>query len=174
MPNSPNVLNYGILKGDVYFTPDGGVERHLGNAPLFQIQPAITKVDHFSSRDGKGAKDASLVQRTEATITLNLDEITIENLALALFGEASANSDGDMEFEILSVAKKEGRLRLVGTNDFGNRFQAIVDKVSFTPSDPIDFISEDIAVIALEGECFKVGDNAGFGTVTEIRDAPTT
>lgn len=174
MPASPNVLNYAILKGDLYFTPEGGVERHLGNAPLLQIQPNITKLDHFSSRDGSGSKDRSITQRKEATVTLNLDEITPENLSLALFGTAALNSDGDMEFDIMSEDEVVGALRLEGTNDVGNRFRVVVDRVSFVPSDPIDFISEEIAVIALEGECLKVGNNPGFGTITEIRDAPTT
>lgn len=174
MPASPNVLNYAILKGNLFWTPLGGVERHLGNAPAFSIQPAVTKIDHFTSREGKGLKDAVIVQRAEATIAIELDEITLENLSLALFGSAYENSDGDDEFAIMSEDAVVGSLRLEGANDAGNRFRAVVDKVSLTPSDAIDFISEDVTSIKVEGDCLKVPGALGFGLITEIRDAPST
>lgn len=174
MPASPNVLNYAILKGDLFWTPTGGIERHLGNAPKLSIQPDITKIEHFSSREGVGTKDANITQRIKATVAISLDEINLENLGLALFGTVYENSDGDPEFAILSESTVEGSLRLEGKNDVGNRFRVVVDKVSIVPSDAIDFISEDVAVINIEGEALKVAGNAGFGLITEIRDAPTT
>jgi hypothetical protein len=174
MPASPNVLNYAVLKGDLYFTPSGGVERHLGNAPAFSIQPDITKLEHFSSREGVGKKDANITQRMQGTVSVTLDEITLENLALALFGTPYTNSDGDPEFAIMSVSSVEGSFRLEGKNDQGNRFRAVVDRVSLTPGEAIDFISEEIATIQLEGEALQVAGQPGFGLITEIRDAPTT
>lgn len=174
MPNSPNVLNYAVLKGRAYWTPVGGVERALGNAPAVEITPDITKLEHFSSMEGVGLKDANITQRVKATVAITLDEITLENLALGLFGTVYQNSDGDPEFAILSESAIEGSLRLEGTNDVGNRFRAVIDKISITPSDAIPFISEDVAEIKIEGECLKVTGAAGFGLITEIRDAPST
>jgi hypothetical protein len=174
MPASPNVLNYAVLKGRAYWTPAGGVERPLGNAPRIEITPDITKLEHFSSMEGVGLKDANITQRIQASIAFDLDEITIDNLALALFGSVYENSDGDPEFAIMSESTVEGSLRVEGTNDVGNRFRATVDKVSITPSEAIPFISEEVAVLTIEGECLKVAGAAGFGLVTEIRDAPTT
>lgn len=174
MPASPNVLNYFIGKGNLFWTPQGGIERHLGNAPLVQVQPNLTKLPHFSSMGGIATKDREVTQRKEATVTINLDEITIENLGLALFGTPEVNSDDDMEFRIMAEPEQIGRLRLVGSNDVGDRFIVIIDRVSINPSDPIDFISEEFAVLALEGETTEVIPGNGFGSVTVLRDAPTT
>lgn len=174
MPNSPNVLNYAVLKGLLFWTPAGGVERCLGNAPKVEITPDITKLEHFSSMEGVGFKDANITQRVKGTIAITLDEITLDNLALALFGTVYANSDGDPEFALLSESTIEGSLRLEGKNDVGNRFRAVIDKVSITPSDAVPFISEEVAELNIEAECLKVAGNAGFGLITEIRDAPST
>lgn len=174
MPNSPNVLNYFLGKGDVYFTPLGGVERHLGDCQLFEVQPATEYLDHYSGRDGIGAKDRTVAQRVQGTVNMTLHEITPENLALALFGEAEVNTDGKMEFAIMSEAEKVGGLRLVGTNQVGSRYQVIVDRVSVRPSDPIGFISEEWSAIQIQAEMLKVPGNIGFGTVTELADEPST
>lgn len=165
MATSPNITNYYVGKGNAYFTPTGGVEAHMGNAPSWKITPKITKLDHFSSQVGIKSKDKSIVQAKEATIDITLDEITIDNLQIALFG--TTGSAGN--FNILTSSGSTGALRFTGENDVGNRFEVIIPSVSFTPGQGIDFISDGFGVIQLTGDILAVAGS--FGTVTETVDA---
>lgn len=175
MPNSPNILNYHVGKGDLYFTPDGGAERHMGNCPSYVITPSAEFLDHYSSRSGVGIKDRSVPTRLTASIAITLDEITPENLALALFGDdPELNSDGDMEFRIMTNSIREGSLRLVGMNDVGSRYRVVLDKVQFKPQEDVPFISEEYGQIVLNAELLEVVAGQGFGSVTEISDEPST
>lgn len=175
MPNSPNVLNYMVGKGLAFWKPVGGVKRALGNAPRFEVQPNFEFLDHISSMQGVGYKDRSVPRALQGVVNFELDEITPENLALGLFGEAEENSDGDMELTIMSVAIVEGELSFLGQNDIGSKFEVVIDRVQIRPGDPIGFISEEWSAISLTGEMLKVTPNAaGFGTVREISDEPST
>lgn len=169
MATSPNISNYFIGKGNLYFTPTGGVERHMGNAPSIKITPKITKLDHFSSMAGIKSKDQSLILSKEATIDLTLDEITVDNLAIALFGVSTTNTAAQAGFNILSESEVTGSLRFNGTNEVGNKFDATISSVSFTPNAGFDFISDNEGQIQLTGDCFVV--NGSFGTVAETVDA---
>lgn len=171
MPASPNILNYFIGKGILSFTPDGGSLRDLGNAPSFEVVPTIEKLDHFESRSGVKAKDRSVAVTVEGQVNITLDEITPDNLSLALFGPdlVVVNTAGNPEFNILSSAEIKGKLVLTGTNEIGNQFLVTVESVSFTPSAGFNFISEEFSLIELEGEMLKVGGI--FGTVEETLEA---
>ena len=75
MPTSPSVQNYHIGKGVVTFTETGGsTARDLGNAPDFVYTPKVTKLEHFSSREGVKTKDFTAITEIGATIKLTLDE----------------------------------------------------------------------------------------------------
>lgn len=169
MPTSPSVLNYFIGKGTLSFTPSGGSARALGNAPTFEVVPTIEKLDHFSSMEGIKSKDRSVTVSVSGTVNIVLDEITKENLAMALFGDPEENSAGDNAFDILGTEEIEGSLTFVGTNSVGNKFTVVVNSVSFTPSAGFNFISEEFGEISLTGEMAKV--NGSFGTVTKTADA---
>ena len=171
MPTAPDILNYFIGKGVLVFVPEGGSPRDLGNAPAFSVTPEIEKLDHFSSRSGVRTKDRSVAVETSGTVNITLDEITTDNLALALFGlsPVAANTDGEEEFDILSEAEVKGELRFEGTNDIGSRFRVVVLSVSFTPTNPVEFINDEFGQIELEGEMLAM--NSVFGSVTKILDA---
>src|SRR5688572_17811530 len=87
MATAPNVNNYVVGKGNVYFTPEGGSRRHLGNCPAFNVEPELEELEHFSSMEGVRTKDLTVVLSKSATITLTLEEFSQENVALALMGE---------------------------------------------------------------------------------------
>ncbi len=84
--------NYTVSKGELHFslfkagteTPSGF--RFLGNAPEFNITIDNETLDHFDSTRGIREKDASIVLETNASGTMTLDDIQIENLALFMFG----------------------------------------------------------------------------------------
>jgi hypothetical protein len=166
MAISPSPLNYFIGKGNVYFTPTGGIEEHIGNVPAVRLEPKIEKKEHFSSMQGIQEKDDEIIVRKSATLTLTLDEITLENLARAWFGGPISGTP--RAFELLASSAVTGAIRVEGTNEKGNRFQVVINKVSFAPG-AVDLISDDYATIELTGECLSV--DGSFGTVTETEAA---
>ena len=95
MSVSPNVDNYTLGKGKLYFNRKDSLgvyegERSLGNAPEFTFSMSIDKLDHYSSMSGIRAKDASVVTELTAQVSFTLDEITADNLELLFFGNSTA------------------------------------------------------------------------------------
>lgn len=88
------MANYTVSKGELWFSDfKTGTEipagwRFLGNAPEFNITVETETLDHFSSTRGIKEKDASIVLQTNASASLILDDIQIENLALFYFGSS--------------------------------------------------------------------------------------
>lgn len=165
MPTSPSVLNYSVLKGIVAFTPTGGSERDLGNAPEFELTPAIDKLDHFSSRAGVRSKDRSVVREKTLTGRMVLDEITVENLQMALLGGTSAvNSAGNSAFGIYENSDITGALTFTGTNDIGNKVHLTLPSVSILPSGNVPFISDEWAQIEVTFEVLFDETAGDFGT----------
>lgn len=164
MATSPSVLNYSILKGIVKFTPTGGVERDLGNAPEFELTPAVEKLDHFSSRAGVRSKDRSVVTEKTLTARIVLDEFTTENVQLGLMGgDITTTTDGD-EFGIFEDSEITGALTFTGTNDIGAKVHLLLPDVSFGPSGSLNLISDEWGQIELTAEVLYSEGAADFGT----------
>lgn len=174
---SPDVLNYAVLKGNVYFTPAGGSRRHLGNAPQFQLELGVDKLDHFSSMTGVKTKDQSIVLEKTCTLTMSIEEVTLKNLQLALLGD-SVNSDTDTTdgglqgFDIGVNSQINGVVELIGSNDVGPQYKVTLPSVNFTPSNAIDFIGDDWAIIELTGDVLAV--NGSFGRLDQLGTSATT
>ena len=169
MPTSPSVLNYAIPKGIVYFTPDGGAEQDLGNCPSLELSLEVDKIEHVTSRAGIGSVDKTIVRQKTAAGTMVLDEITPYNLRLAMLGDAVAsNSEGNSEFGIFANSSIDGRLRLEGTNDVGNRINMVLPSISIDPGDAIPFIGDEIAQLSLSFTVNYVEAFDDFGTVEFI------
>ncbi len=174
---SPNVNNYGVLKGNVYFTPSGGgTRRHLGNAPQFQIELGVDKLDHFSSMTGVKTKDQSIVLEKTCTLTMVLEEITLKNLQLALLGGAIASdtdtTNGGLQgFEIGAVAQNNGVIELIGSNDVGPKYVMTLYSVNLAPDGAIDFIGDDWAGLQITGDVLAV--NGSFGRI-DLQDSAAT
>lgn len=92
------MANYTVSKGELWFSDfKVGTEipagwRFLGNAPEFNITVENETLDHYSSTRGIKEKDASIVLQTNASASLILDDIQIENLALFYFGSSDTVS----------------------------------------------------------------------------------
>jgi hypothetical protein len=156
---SPNVNNYYIGRGSVFWTPVNGSERDMGNAPSFQFKPAIKNLDHFSSRKGIKLKDLSIVIEANATVIVELEEWTPDNIALALMGDGT---------EIFNQAAIFGSLRFVGANDIGPTVTLVLPHVSFAPSGTLDVIASKDAfgVIQLTGDVLADPTTGSFGTMS--------
>lgn len=168
MPASPSPLNYFVGKGTIAFTPTGGSQRDLGNAPEIELTPEIEKLDHFSSRAGVRSKDRSIVLEKSATLRVVLDEITTANLALALLGTVTTNTAGQETMEIFADSEITGAIQIVGTNDVGNKFTIDLPSVSFQPSAGVNFISDEFGTIEITGEVQLSGGS--FGTITRTAE----
>lgn len=166
---SPDVRNYAVLKGNIYFTPAGGDpvndRRHLGNVPEGEFEPSVEVIDHFSAMEGVRTKDFTATLQKTATLTLTIEELTAANFSLALMGDVETDSDGNKVVDILSTDVVRGRVEIVGTNDIGPKMTWNFPSVAFRPSGAISFIGDDDwSNIEVTGEVEAV--NGSFGTIT--------
>lgn len=172
MPNSPSVLNYFIGTGVLTWQAGGvGDFVDLGNAPSFKTKPTLTKIEHNSSRDGSRSVDRTLVSGQKIEVNITLEEITPHNLAMAFLGEESANSSGQTVISLFTKSSVKGKLKLVGSNNVGTRYEVILNDVEFTPDAEFDWISEDITSITLTG--IATNTSGSFGTITELTTEAT-
>jgi hypothetical protein len=172
MPNSPSILNYFIGTGILSWQAGGaGAFRDLGNAPSFRMKPTLTKIEHNSSRDGSRSVDRTLISGQKIEVTIELEEITPANLAMAFLGEQSQNSAGQTVVSLFTQSSVQGKLRFVGTNNVGTRYEVELTSVEFTPDSEFDWISEEITSITLVGIATNV--TGSFGTITETATEAT-
>ncbi len=165
MPSSPEVLNYSVLKGIAYFTPDGEAERDLGNCPEFELTPTIDNLDHFSSRAGVRSKDRTVVREKTMQARVVLDEMTPQNLRLALLGSALvSNTAGNYTFGIYGVSEILGQLRFDGQNDIGNKVNITLPNCSLIPSGSLPLISDEWAQLELTADVLLADNGIDFGT----------
>lgn len=100
MSDAPNVENYTLGKGKVYFArfdSDGASdgELDLGNAPAFEIGTTQETLDHFESMAGIKDRDLQVETSISAQLSFTLDEYAADNLALAFRGaEPTSESQG--------------------------------------------------------------------------------
>lgn len=172
MPNSPSVLNYFIGTGVLMWKPSGEATwQDLGNAPSFKTKPTLTKIEHNSSRDGSRSVDRTLINGQKIEVTIELEEITPQNLALAFLGEEGANSSGQTVVSLFTKSSVKGSLKFTGTNNVGTRYEVILNDVEFTPDSEFDWISDAITSITLAG--IATNTSGSFGTITELTTEAT-
>ena len=153
MPAAPSIDNYYIGKGKVFWTPDGGAERELGNVPEFEFTPEVEKLDHYSSQSGVRSKDRTVVTQKSASVRLVMEEWTPENLALALMGSTpTADVDGNMAFDVLAATEVRGAIRFAGGNDVGPRVDIALPLVAFQPASSISPITDEWGGIEVTGD----------------------
>lgn len=164
MPAAPSIDNYYIGKGKVFWTPEAGVERELGNVPEFEFTPALEKLDHYSSQSGVRTKDRSVVLEKSATVRIVMEEWSVENLRMALMGGTAADDgSGNMTFALLAVDELRGALRFEGANSVGPQVTITLPLVAFTPSGSISPISDEWGSLEVSGDVLISG--GVFGTI---------
>lgn len=167
---SPNVDNYFIGKGNVYFTETGLAERHLGNVPNFVMTPSLDTLEHFSSMGGIRSKDLEIILSQSITLAITLEEFTPANIALALLGTVDEDAVGGPTVEIFSRTSVRGAIRFDGTNLYGAQMLVKLHNVAFTPQADVGLITDELGQIELEAavSAAPVTDipNAGkFGSI---------
>ena len=90
--------NYVLGQGKVFFDEINpttklavGKARFIGNVPEdgFVISPGVQEVDHFESSTGYNRKDVRIETQQMATITVRMEDIDKDNLAVAMFGTSA-------------------------------------------------------------------------------------
>jgi hypothetical protein len=170
VPVSPSIEGYLIGKGKVYFMREGespAVWRDMGNAPTFELTPKLTKLEHFSSREGVKVKDKTVVVEKAMELKLVLDEWTADNLALALLGTVTdtVSPSGGKQIDIFSGNSVAGKIKCVGTNEVGPAWTYELNRVEFIPDKALGAISDEWGQIELTGDVTAV-EGLGFGTAT--------
>lgn len=164
---SPNILNYFIGKGKVSFKKTGDMSfRDLGNVPVFEFTPEITKLEHFSARAGVKSKDRTVVTEKKGTIKMTMDEWSTKNLAMALLGDITVDSAGRDVIDIFSTNAVSGELLFHGTNEVGPRYEWHFLKVDFIPGSSVSPLSDEWGQLEVTGDVATTDE--GFGTVTNI------
>lgn len=172
MPDSPNPLNYFSGTGNLSFKKQGdSVFRHLGNCTSFKTKPTYDKREHKSSMDGSRAVDRTFITGRKLEVSVSLDEITPENLAIAFLGTQSLNSASNKVIDILTLDSVKGELKLEGTNDQGSKYTVLLPLVEFQPDSEFDWLADQDGVIELTGIATKSGGT--FGTIEENSEEAT-
>ena len=174
MPTSPNVQNYHIGKGIVSFKETGGSSFvDLGNAPSFVYTPTVEKKEHFSAREGVKTKDFTAITQVGATIKVQLDEITGENLSMFALGEMGTDTDGNVTISGMTKTEFVGEIKVSAPTTSANRSTSWQPYRSSRRGD-FSFITDadDFTVIELEAEVQK-GAGGDFGIWT-VRDEGST
>lgn len=110
LTGTPNTADYNLGRGIVYFASltNGlpGAYRDLGNAPEFNISVEVETIEHQSSRQGLRVVDKEVVISQKVTLTITLDELNSENLALFFSGSQGTLTNpavsAQTEFEMIS------------------------------------------------------------------------
>ena len=137
----------------------------LGNAPKFEWSAKAETKDHFTSRLGTKTRDLQVVLTRTGSIALTLDEITMDNLNIALMGLLTGNSPS-RTIDVFHSAQSMGQLKFEATNDVGPQQNWFFGYVRFLPGKAISLIGEDFTAIELDGEVNQASDGT-FATVTE-------
>lgn len=173
MPATPNIANYYIGKGHVYFKKTGDAEfRDLGNVPTLEFTPDLTSLEHFSSREGVRTKDRTVVVEKKGTLRIVAEEWDAQNMALQLLGDISTDTEGRSVIDIFSQNAISGELKFIGTNDVGPKWEFHFLKVDFIPSASISPISDEWGGLEFNAEVAAV--NGKFGTATLIAEEGET
>lgn len=166
---SPNPSNYAIPKSNVYFTPTGGVRRHVGNCPEASAELTTEQLEHFSSMTGVKTRDFTATTSKSMTISLTLEEMTRENMRIVMLGgDLEPNTEGEIGFEIGAASSVSGLLEFVASNDIGPRWDYTFYNVTFTPDGAVDLISKDdtsVASLGLSGDANAVSGSFGRATL---------
>lgn len=90
----PRTDDYNLGRGALYLgtlvssLPTG--YRHLGNAPAFNLSIEVNTLEHQSSLAGLASVDKEVVLSQKLTLSVTLDELNNENLALLFAGAKAA------------------------------------------------------------------------------------
>jgi len=133
----------------------------FGNCPSFKVNGEYETLEHFSDRTPIKTRDKKVILTRKGSLGITLDEMTKENLMLALMGKDSSG-----KVKIFGETQVYGQVKLEQTNEVGNKFNWFFGNVSFIPGKEIEVIGNSWMTVEITGEV-NMDANGEFGTLSE-------
>ena len=105
----PYFSGQGKIYGGV---PGTAVLRHFGNVPGISVDLSRETLDHNESMSGQRLQDLSITTAQTATVNMTLEDFTLENLALGLYGQAVDRTGGSVTGEDLGSPASNALVKL--------------------------------------------------------------
>ena len=181
MALAANPSNYLFGKGRIYFKPPGGTAYlDLGNVPKFEITPAVTKVEHYTSRYGQKIKDLDIVTEKKVTATIDLEEFSIDNLNLAFLGDtvvSSSQTAGSISAQSATMVKGQfvelgkynvfsTKITYTGKTGTGFTIGETVTGGTSTATGKVAWVTSSYIEVINLSKTFAVGETITGGTST--------
>lgn len=161
MATAPSVDNYALITGTVEVAPINTNDwRWVGNCPEVEWSPELDILEHKNVQGGSITTDLTVVREKKGTLRIQTDELSEENMALAMNGEL--NSDGSIE--ILGSSLTSLRVRVTNQNDIGPKYVYLFNRIDFRPSGSVNLQGgEGFQTLEVTGNAATV--NGSFGTI---------
>lgn len=131
-------LSRGILHVATWTAGSIGAYSDMGNCNMFELEPVVEKLPHFTKRAETKEKDKTSVLETGYNVNFELDELAAVNLSKFLLGTIS----GMLIYGLQSVST-EYALKLVETNPEGPDKTWFCHKVTIAPSGPLSLLGDE-------------------------------
>jgi hypothetical protein len=87
--------------------------RWVGNVPDLKVSLNVETIEHKESYSGQRLTDLSLIKSKDGEFSCTLEEISIENLELSLYGTTTSVTSGSVTDEALPTGITDGETRLL-------------------------------------------------------------
>lgn len=152
------MANYAYMgKGIVKLTPEGGgAPRDIGNvsALSFTINENIIKLPNYRTPGGGTYASVNRIESVEFAATLH--DLSPENLAMVLFGEANAdtNTPTKVTVEALVTGAQTFKLVFEGVNEAatGKTVTVTVHRAKIGAAQGLGLIGDEFAALEITGE----------------------
>lgn len=163
MPASPSVLNYQYGAGALWLKVDDidEVLRHVGNMRSMTLSKNIESIEHKQTMSGLRSTDLEIITEVGATVEVELEEVTPENMSLFVMGTPTSNTDGGTTILGLSVTALDADFQYVSDNARG-RNMIFSGRCSIKPNGDFSFITDGLTAIPLTLKVLQSG--GAFGT----------
>jgi len=176
LTGKPQTKDYNLGRGILYFALIDAASglpkafRDLGNATEFNLSTETETLEHQSSRQGLKVTDKEVPVSQKVNLSLTLDELNFENLALFLAGEVAGSDASDTAGHLNPTYAGVTERELIAPGDVvlgrwyelrdgsGNRCYdvdkanlTVKDEASTTYSEGTDYtVNEEMGMIFLE------------------------
>jgi hypothetical protein len=181
MALAANPSNYLFGKGRIYFKPPGAAAfLDLGNVPKFEVTPAVTKVEHYTSRYGLKIKDLDIITEKKVTATIDIEEFSIDNLNLAFLGDtvvAASQASGNISAQSATMVKGQfvelgkynvfiTKITYSGKTGTGFTIGETVTGGTSTATGKVAWVTSAYIEVIAVAKTFAVGETITGGTST--------
>lgn len=104
--------------------------RWVGNVPDLKITLNIETIEHKESYSGQRLTDLQLIKSKDGEFSCTLEDLSVENLELSLYGVTSTTAGGNVTGETLATGVVAGDIRLLA-NQFVS--SVVIKDSSATP-----------------------------------------